>query len=408
MCAGRPIASRCVRRLLVFVGAVVFVETIFLAVLAPLLPTLTDELDLAKWQSGLLVGAYPLGAIAGALPAGLLSSRLGVRRVVVVGLLLITIASVGFAVVDEYWALVVTRLVQGAAGAFCWTGALAWLVSLTPRERRGEMIGFALAAGIAGALLGPVLGWGAVRFGRDSAFLAVAGISVVLAFWALRTQPPPRGERQPIAILARVFRSRAVVLGMWLLVLPALLFGVVATLAPLQLDRLGWGAVGVASTFLLAAAAEAAINPGVGRWSDRAGRLAPVRIGLLGAAAVSLVIPWIGDRLVLSLFVVLAGLAYGVFWTPVTALLSDAWEAEGVEHGLGFGLMSVAWAPGVLLGAAAGGALADAAGDQSAYAVVAGLCVATLMLVLRPATGGRHEGGGVGSREVMPRTGVDP
>ncbi len=41
------------------------------------------------------------------------------------------------------------------------------------------MIGFALAAAIAGALLGPVLGWGAARFGRESAFLAVAGISIV-------------------------------------------------------------------------------------------------------------------------------------------------------------------------------------------------------------------------------------
>ncbi len=367
------------RRLLLFVGAVVFVETLFLAALAPLLPSLTREFGLAKWQTGLLVGAYALGVMIGAIPAGLLASRLGVKRVVVVGLVLIGVTCVGFAVVDQYWALVATRLIQGVAGAFCWTGALAWLVSRAPRERRGEMIGFALAAAIGGALLGPVLGWGAARFGRESAFVAVACISIALVAWALRETAPPRGERQSVGMLARALRSRDVVLGMWLLTLPALLFGVVEALAPLQLDRLGWGAVGVAGTFLLAAGAEAAVNPGIGRWSDRAGRLAPVRIGLLAAAGVSLVIPWLGDRWTASFFVVLAGIAYGVFWTPVMAMLSDAWEAEGIEHSLGFGLMNLAWAPGVLLGAAAGGALADAAGDEVSYAVLAGLCMATLL-----------------------------
>jgi hypothetical protein len=63
------------------------------------------------------------------------------------------------------------------------------------------------------------------------------------------------------------------------------------------------------------------------------------------------------------------------------AMLSDGWEAAGVEHGLGFALMNFAWAPGNVVGTAVGGAVADVGGDVAAYALLAGLCTATLVLL---------------------------
>jgi MFS family permease len=372
-----------VRRLLWLVSTVVLVETIFFSALAPLLPRFADELGLSKWQSGVLVASYALGGIAGALPAGLYATRAGVRATVVVGLALITGTSVAFGLVDGYWLLDAARFVQGFGGAFCWTGALAWLVSAAPRERRGELIGVAMAAAIGGALLGPVLGGAASHFGRAATFGGVAVLALALAVWAASEPPPPRGESQRLRLLFVALRSRQVLAGMWLLSLPALLFATLSVLGPLQLDRLGWGVLGVAATFFVSAGVEGAVSPAIGRWSDRVGRLAPIRFGLVAGAAVSLVIPWIGDRWLLSAFVVLAGLAYGVFWAPSTAMLSDGWEAAGVEHGLGFALMNFAWAPGNVLGSAAGGAIADVGGDVASYAVLAGLCLLTLAALQR-------------------------
>jgi MFS family permease len=370
-----------VRRLVLFSSAVVLVETIFFAALSPLLPTLADELELAKWQSGLLVAMYALGGIAGAIPGGIAASRIGVRTTVLAGLAVLAGTSVAFGLVESYWALCLTRFVQGFGGALCWTAALAWLVSAAPRDRRGELIGVAMAAAIGGALLGPVLGGAASHFGREQAFAGVAVLAGVLALAALRLEPPPRGERQPLGMLLVALRSPRVLAGMWLLVLPAMLFGTLSVLAPLQLDRLGWSTLGVAATFLVSAAIEASLSPAVGRWSDRRGRLAPIRFGLVAATAVSLAIPWIGERWLLSVAVVLAGMAYGVFWAPSMAMLSDGWEAAGVEHGLGFALMNFAWAPGNVVGTAVGGAVADAGGDVAAYALLAGLCTATLVLL---------------------------
>jgi MFS family permease len=177
-------------------------------------------------------------------------------------------------------------------------------------------------------------------------------------------------------------RERQVLAGMWLLMLPALLFGALAVLAPLQLDELGWGAIGIAATFVVSAIVEACLSPLVGRWSDRRGRLAPLQFGLAGSLVVCLTIPWIDQRWVLSVVVVAAGIAFGAFWTPSMAMLSDGWEGAGVGHALGFALMNFAWAPGNVIGSAAGGGLAEAAGDLVAYAVMAALCALTLAGVL--------------------------
>jgi MFS family permease len=370
------------RRLLALASSIVLVETIFFAALSPLLPGFSDELDLSKGEAGLLVAMYALGGVLGAIPSGIVATRLGVKATVALGLTLVAATSVLFGLASSYWLLDLTRLAQGVAGALCWTGALAWLVDATPRDRRGETIGIAMSAAIVGALLGPVLGAAAVHFGRLGAFSGVAAVAIGLVVLALRTPSPPPEERQPLRLMLVALRERSVLAGMWLLMLPALLFGTLSVLGPLQLDELGWGALGIAATFAVSALVEACLSPVMGRWSDRRGRLAPLQFGLAGSAAVCLTIPWIDQRIALSAAVVAAGVTFGAFWAPSMALLSDGWEGAGVGHALGFALMNFAWAPGNVVGSAAGGGLAEAAGDVAAYAALAVLCVATLAGVL--------------------------
>ena len=370
------------RRLLVFAIAVVFVESIFFAALAPLLPELTDDLGLSTFGAGVLVAAYAFGALLGAIPSGLAVSRLGVRPTLLWGLGLLAVTCVAFGFVDSYALLVGARIGQGVAASFLWTGALAWLVDAAPADRRGEYLGYTTSGAIAGSLVGPLLGGAASHFGRGATFAGVAVLSLLLATWALRIPVPEAEPSQPIRMLFTTLRSRRVLAGMWLIALPSLALGLVFVLGPLQLDAAGVGALGVTAVFLLAAACEAAVGPGVGIWSDRRGRLAPIRFALPAAAAVLVVLPWVGNAWVLAAFIVLAGLAVGSFWAPAMAMLSDSWEAVGLSHGLGFALMNFAWAPGNVVGSAVGGGLAELAGDAAAYSVVAGLCAFTLLAIL--------------------------
>src|SRR6266849_496283 len=118
-----------VRRLLPLVAVLVFVDTMLYAALTPLLPHFAAELGLSKTGAGAI----------GGLPGGFTAVRLGARRAVLVGLIAMGLASLGFAFADSFGTLFLARLLQGAGSAFTWAGAFAWLLAAAPRERRGEL-----------------------------------------------------------------------------------------------------------------------------------------------------------------------------------------------------------------------------------------------------------------------------
>ena len=378
------------RRLLTLVSATVLLESMFFGVLAPLLPYYEEEFGLSTSALGALSAVYALGGFVGALPSGLLAVRAGVKATVLAGLAVIVATSIAFGLAESTWVLYVARFGQGIGSAFAWTGGLAWLVAAAPRERRGELIGIAMGSAIFGALLGPVLGGVASVIGPGPAFAAVAAAGIALGAWAWATPAPrPAEEPQPLSALRGAARVREVVSGFWLVSVAAFLLGTISVVAPLRLDELGWGALGISAAFLISAGIEAALSPVFGRWSDRHGRLAPVRIGLVAAIALSLVIPWVDLPWPYLVLVTCAGVAYGVNWVPGTALLSDGAEKAGLDQGLGFALLNVAWAPANVVGAALSGALAQAAGDAAAYLLAAAVCLATLAAAQLAVLGGR-------------------
>lgn len=381
------------RRLLAFVCVVVFVDTMFYAAITPVLPDLSEEFGLSKTAAGVLAAAYPAGTFAGALPGGWLAARAGVRPTVLLGLGLLVAASVAFAFAGSVVVLGVARFAQGVGGAASWAGALGWLIEAAPRARRGELIGTALAAAIGGALFGPVLGGAAGALGRAAVFCGVAGVGIALIAWALRMPGARSTGAARLGTLLASLTDRRVAAGMWLTTLPAVMFGTVAVLAPLQLDELGAGTAAIAAAFLVAAALEAVVNPLVGRLSDRRGRLVPSLIGVAGGGVAMALLPWPASAWTLAVLIVLAGPLIGVLWTPAMAMLSDGAEAFGVAQGFAFALVNLAWATGQTAGAAGGARLADLAGDRLPYLLLAGICACTLVplarrLALRPAHAG--------------------
>ena len=161
------------RRLLLLASAMIFFDVAFFAAIAPLLPTYVDDLGLSKAQAGVLSASYAAGTLLASLPAGFVASRFGPRRTVIVGLLLLGVASLVFGLVDQIYLLDAARFIQGCAGALIWSGALTWLITRAPEESRGSVIGTALGTAVAGALLGPALGALAATVGTGPVFGSV-------------------------------------------------------------------------------------------------------------------------------------------------------------------------------------------------------------------------------------------
>jgi MFS family permease len=370
------------RRLFPLVAAVVLVDTMFFAAVAPLLPHYSDELDLSKTAAGVLTAAYPAGTFAGSLPGGWLAARWGVKPTLLCGVALLGVTSLVFGFANHIVLLDAARFVQGVGGAFMWAAGMAWLVSVTPAERRGQVIGSALAAAIVGVLFGPVLGGAATLVGPEVVFSAVALVAAGLGAWAARMPGVPPEPSPGLPALMGALRRRSVLAGFWLFTLPALFSGVIEVLVPLRLDDLGASGAAIGAIFLVTAAVEAALSPLAGSLSDRRGRLVPIRLGLAGAVVTAVLLPLPEGVVLLGLTVMLTFAALGGFWAPAMAMLSDASEEAGLDQALAFSIANLAWAAGHLLGSGAGGALADATADAVPYGLLSLACAATLAGVI--------------------------
>jgi MFS family permease len=141
------------RRLVLVFSAVVFVDTMFYAVIAPLLPGLVTELHLSKLSAGVLTASYAIGTLVGSLPGGMLAVRGGPRFTVCTGLWLLAVSTVAFGFLHNVVALDAARFVEGTGGACSWAGGLGgW--------GAGGLGGWG-AGGLGGWGAGGLGGWGA-------------------------------------------------------------------------------------------------------------------------------------------------------------------------------------------------------------------------------------------------------
>ena len=371
------------RRILFLSGAIVVCDTMFFAALTPLLPGYAEEFGLSKAGAGFLQAAYPLGTFVGSIPSGYAAARFGPKPTAIVGLLLIAATSILFGIADSIVVLDVARFVQGLASACAWTAAFTWLVAVAPAARRGQMIGSVLGVAIAGALFGPVLGGLGSLLGTGPVFGVVGLVALAVAGYAFVQRKPPPGEKQRIEHLLHALGDRRLLGGFWLVALPGLLFGTLTVLAPLRLDELGIGALGIGAVFLVATGLEAIISPVMGRVSDRRGTRHAVTLALMASAVGSALLPWPQRAAVFVVVAVAAACSFGMFWTPAMTLLTSSAERLGLAVAWVFALSNLAWAPGQGIGSAVGGALAQATSDAVPYLMLTGACLVTLVAVRR-------------------------
>jgi MFS family permease len=373
--------------------AVLYLDAALFGALIPLLPAIRDANGLGKTAAGLLFGAYAVGALVGGIPAGLLARRVGARRAVGSGLVVLAASTLAFALVEAPAALGVARFAQGVSSIVTWSGILGWISAATPRERRGQALGLAFGVAVFGFITGPALGSLARETSVKGVFLALGGAAACLAFVVLALPRPPAEAQTPGAV-RRALADPRFLAGLWLNLLPALFFGVLDVLATLDLDAGGFGAIAVATVFVAGGAVEVIVNPLLGRLSDRRGRLLPIRVSLATSIAVTAGLAATGHPWAVAGLVIASSLSVGGFYTPGLALIADRAEAAGLSQSLGFGLSNTVWAAGASLGPMAGAALADATSDAVPYGLCAVLCAATLWAVTRG--GGRRSLGADG------------
>lgn len=375
---------RDMRKLLLLASAMIFFDVAFFAAIAPLLPGYVEDLGLSKAQAGILSASYAAGTLLASLPAGFIASRIGPRRTVIGGLLLLGVASLIFGFVDQIGLLDAARFTQGVAGALIWSGALTWLITSAPDEARGSVIGAALGTAVAGALLGPALGAIAASVGTEPVFGSVLAITAGLAYAASRT--PEAGTPEAVQSLREVVSttlSRPVLDATAFVAVPSVMFGAIEVLVPLRIDALGGGHTVIAGGFIVGAALEAVLAPISGRTSDRVGRRTPYVVGLTICALAMVAIALAQTLGAVLGALIVTSLGAGLCFAPALTLLSDIAESSGLHQGFAAGLSNMAWAAGQVVGGAGGGIVASLTGNALPSFAIAILLMVTVLYAFR-------------------------
>ena len=368
------------RRLLILMSVLVLVDAMLYSALTPLLPRFAHQFHLSKAAAGALVASYAAGALIGGLPGGRAAARLGPRRAVLVGLTLMALSSIGFALAGGFGTLLITRVIQGAGSAFTWAGAFSWLMSTTPQGQRGAVIGRAMSAAVVGELLGPVIGVAAGALGRLTVFTGLSGLAVILAVLTIQIDSDSLAE--PVEVtLKGALRARRFTSGLGVLAVASMLVGVLSVLAPLHLAGAGWSTTAIGATWIVGAAFEASAGPFIGRLTDARGATTIARLALMASVPVSLALATGASPAIYAPLVVLAALAFGGLFTPAFSLVSDGAESAGLAQGMAFGLLNAAWAVGAMVGPAAAGSIAGSTGDAVPFVLAAAGSLAALLLL---------------------------
>ena len=154
-----------------------FVEAVGYGMVAPTLPFMARQVGADEGRIGLLVGLYAAVGLFVAVPLGALANRFGRRVLILVGLALLTVASVAFVFAPTYGWLLAVRIGFGCVSPGASASAFGLAATETESGRRGAAMGavfsarsFALSAG---AFLGGAL---TTALGIRGLFAAAGGI----------------------------------------------------------------------------------------------------------------------------------------------------------------------------------------------------------------------------------------
>ena len=368
------------RAILTVAISAIALETALLGLIAPLLPEIEERTGAGDATLGLALAAYAIPILVLSIPAGRLADRLGRRPLLLFGLALTGAGSLLIAVSGSLGVLLAGRAVQGIGSTGSWIAALALVSDLARPGRKGEAIGFALAANSLGAIGGPALGGvlgGQISF--EAPFLLVASIAGGLFAGAIAVLPrqEPRGaaEGGPRAGALSSLRRPEVMVPAAIVVAGASFLGMIDFTVPLDLDRrLGTAATAIGLLFALAAILDALASPIAGSAGDRRGRR-PIAIAGAGVIAVS--------GILLATLGTLAGAAFGlvVFGVGQSILFAAAvpWLDESfgqADRGLAYGGLNLVFAIGYTIGPLIGGGLLAAASADVVYLLLPGVATA--------------------------------
>ncbi len=320
------------------------------------------------------MGSFAVGLVLFRPWVGRLADRQGRKIVLLIGLMAVAIAPVGYLLTQSIPLLMAVRAFHGLSIAAFTTAYSALVVDLSPEQNRGELIGYMSLVNPIGVAIGPALGGFLQEWaGYTPLFLLAAGLGVAGLVCACRVVAPSVSHGAEGIESGRKFSKPATNERFWQLItsprlriptlvmlLIGLAFGTLSTFVPLfiQETRVNFNA----GLFYTAAAVSSfAVRLPTGRASDRHGRGLFITISL-GFYTAAMLLIWSAQSATAFLLAgLIEGAGAGILIPMMITLVAD--RSEPQERGRVFGLCMA----GFDLGMAIAGPILGYFADQIGY-----------------------------------------
>ena len=176
-------------------------------VIAGALLFITPDFDLSSFESGLVVGAVPIGAVVGAAFAGRLSDAYGRRILIIASSIVFFFGSIICAAAPGTAVLVVARMALGVAIGLASATAPVYISEVAPPDIRGRLVTFFQLAVTVGIVVAYVVG---LVFDASEGWRWMLGLgalpALALGIGMLKMPQSPRW----LVMAGRDFEARAV------------------------------------------------------------------------------------------------------------------------------------------------------------------------------------------------------
>lgn len=364
------------------------------SMIVPVLPAAKSALDVSQLRVSLLITLFSIPAGLTIPLAGILSDRIGRKKVIIPSLLLYgaggLIAGIAAWIGDGSYALVLTgRIVQGIGAAGTAPIAMALVGDLYNRESRSKALGIIEAANGMGKVLSPILGsmiavitWFALFF----AFPILCIPATLLVLWLIKEpgkqqEPPPL--KQYKNHLVKTWKNQ----GTWLMaaflagaVTLFVLFGVLFYLSDI-LEKT-YKIEGVKKGLILAIPllALSVTSYWCGSFiQNRIKLMKPFIVSGLGILAIAMgIVPFVKNTFILVGILVIEGIGSGLVLPCLNTMITSAVGKE--ERGIVTSLYNSVRFIGVALGPPVFGAFMDA--KTALFLSISGIAAVSFFLAL--------------------------
>lgn len=158
--AAEPTSARALFREPAFIVSLVIAVVVALGfgLVVPVLPLFIRAFDVGLFAVAGVVAAFSGVRLLSSIYTGGLADRIGSRRAVGYGAIIVAFSSVALAAAPTYWAALLARGVGGFGSALFFNALLTHVVRIIPADMRGRAVGALQGAFLFGISFGPTVG----------------------------------------------------------------------------------------------------------------------------------------------------------------------------------------------------------------------------------------------------------